>query len=132
MRVPDWESLLAEYLAASAGTEFDWGEHDCALWAGTWVLLCTGRDFVSRWKGRYRTARGARVMMTRLGYRGPESVADEALPARPVPLARRGDLVLHPGGALGVCAGRRSHFLAEPAGLTALDTLACGRAWAVG
>ena len=132
MRAPDWESLLAEYLAATAGKAFDWGEHDCGLWAGTWVLLCTGRDHVSRWRGRYRTPRGARAALTRLGYPGVGAVADEALPARPVPLARRGDLVLHPDGALGICGGRHSHFLADPAGLTALDTLACGRAWAVG
>lgn len=131
MRRAGWESLLAEYLAAGATTEFEWGERDCALWAGTWVLLCTGRDFLSPWTGRYRTARGSRAVMTRLGYPGVEAVADAALPARPVPLARRGDLVLHPHGALGVCAGLTGHFLTERDGLTALPTLACGRAWAV-
>ncbi|MBP3958333.1 hypothetical protein J8F10_24050 [Gemmata sp. G18] len=130
MRTEGWESLLNEYVAASAGKEFDWGEHDCGLWSGTWVLLCTGRDFVSRWKGTYRTTRGAKLAMARLGFNGVEAVAADALEEKPVPLARRGDLVLHPQGALGICNGRVSHFVTA-SGLTTIDTLACTRAWGV-
>lgn len=130
MRVSGWESLLAEYLQASRDREFAWGLNDCALWAANWVLLATGADFLSTWKGDYATARSAARLMRERGFASVADIADRHLPAKPVALAARGDLVLHPQGALGLCAGRLSHFVMA-AGLTAAETLACPKAWEV-
>jgi hypothetical protein len=123
--------MLAEYVEAARSTPFEWGTHDCALWAARWVRLCTGNDYVSDWEGYYRTERGAKIRMTRKGFSGVAAIASAHLPEKPVPLARRGDLVLHPiTESLGVCSGMRSHFAGE-SGLVTIDTLACVRAWGV-
>ncbi|QDV34894.1 DUF6950 family protein [Tautonia plasticadhaerens] len=129
-RKPGWESLLGEYLHASASKPFAWGSHDCALYAATWVLLATGSDHVSRWKGDYATEFGARRAMIDRGFETVEDIADHHLEEKPVTVAMRGDLVLHPQGALGICNGLFSHFV-TPQGLCVEETLACLKAWGV-
>ena len=110
---------------------FAWGSNDCALWAARWVLAATGQNFLADWEGKYKTENGAARLMKKRGFSGPEDIAAAHLPPIPLTLARRGDLVLHPQGALGVCFGRTSYFLTLT-GLTTLNTLDCERAWAVG
>ena len=131
MRAEGWEALLHDYLLEAESRPFAWGEHDCALWAAGWVRLSTGDDFASAWRGRYRTARGAKALMTRRGFSGVAAIASAHLCEIPVPLAQRGDLLLHPSDSLGVCAGARGYFVTE-SGLLAEAALACGRAWRVG
>lgn len=130
MRVDGWESRLAGYLEQARHQPFAWGENDCALWSARWVRTATGRDFLPDWRGRYSTRLGAVRLMKRRGYDGVEDIADAVLPPVPPQFARRGDLVLHPQGALGICAGRLAYFLGE-AGPTALETAACPAAWKV-
>lgn len=131
MRIEGWESLLADYVREAYGFPFRWGSHDCALWAARWVRACTGNDFLSDWEGKYKTEGGARRLMKRRGFHSVEEIADRHLVEIPVELAKRGDLLLHPEGSLGVCFGRHGFFLAEH-DVTMLDTLACPKAWAVG
>jgi hypothetical protein len=131
MRVEGWESLLAEHVREAYGIPFQWGTHDCAIWAARWVRTCTGKDFLSDWEGKYKTEAGAKRMMKRRGYDSVAEIADEHLVEIPVALARRGDLLLHPQGHLGVCFGRHGFFLAEH-DVTMLGTLHCTKAWAVG
>lgn len=130
MRIEGWEGRLARYFNEAANTPFAWGSHDCALFAAEWVRICTGRDHAAAWRGAYRTEKGAKIRMTRLGFSGVAAVASAFLSEIPVPRAKRGDLVLHPQGALGVCNGLFSHFVTE-AGLCVQETLACPRAWEV-
>jgi hypothetical protein len=132
MRVQGWEKRLAEDLHESQARPFAWGTRDCALWAAFWVRDCTGEDFTGDWLGRYSTGRGARVRMARLGFKDVGAIADAHLTPKPVTLARRGDLVLHPvTSSLGVCEGVKSHFL-TPSGVTTVPTLSCAAAWGVG
>lgn len=131
MRVPGWEGRLAAYIEAAQTEPFAWGSHDCALWAATWVQICTGGDYVSDWRGKYKTEAGAARLMLKRGYAGVEAIADDHLEEKPVRLAMRGDLVLHPSGALGICHGLRSLFVTAD-GLIAEKTLACPHAWGVG
>ena len=131
MRTEGWESRLNDYIAAARAAEFVWGRNDCALWAAGWVLECTGLDLVTAWKGKYKTETGARRLIAKRGYSGLEAIADDGLNPTPVPLARRGDMVQHPQGPLGLCNGRLSHFLTD-GGVLEIETLACVRAWAVG
>lgn len=128
MRVEGWETLLADYVASAPA--FQWGETDCALWTAEWVRRCTGADHTQAWRGKYRTKAGAATLMKRRGFTGPEGIAAAHLEEIPAPTARRGDLVLHPQGALGICTGRHSVFLTET-GITSFETLGCGRAWRV-
>jgi len=128
VRVEGWESLLAEYVASAP--PFRWGQTDCALWTAEWVRLCTGEDHTPAWRGKYRTKAGATRLMRARGFRAPEDIADAHLNELPVRLAKRGDLLLHPEGNLGICTGRQGVFLTET-GLTRLDTPGCDRAWTV-
>lgn len=129
MRKEGWERLLEAHLHESSG--FAWGERDCALWCAEWVRKATGNDLGTTWRGRYTTEAGAKRLMIRRGYDAPEEIADESLMSVPVPLARRGDIVLHPTqGCLGICNGVYSHFLTGE-GPTRVETLACSRAWRV-
>ena len=130
-RSEGWERRLADYIAAAIDRPFAWGSHDCALWAATWVDLATGSTFAAEWAGLYKTQAGAWNAMKTRGFSGVAGIADRHLEGIPVNRASRGDLVLHPQGALGICHGVRSYFVTE-SGLAAEKTLACTRAWAVG
>lgn len=131
MRFDGWEQKLRQYLDDSNSTVFEWGVHDCALWAADWVYIGTGNDFGQNWRGRYSTALGAQRLMKQRGFKDAAAIADSHFEPIPVRLARRGDLVLHDEGNLGICNGLRSLFLAQGGGLLACDTLQCVAAWRV-
>lgn len=129
MRAEGWEHSLADHVGNPPA--FEWGTSDCALWAASWVLKATGRDLAADWVGRYATEDELHDLMRERGYRLPSQIADSHLNRTPVRLAKRGDIVQHPDGALGVCAGVFSFFLTD-GGVTRVETPRCPRAWAVG
>lgn len=132
MRPENWPAVLNRHLDESKTLAFRWGEADCALWVSDYVKRVTGVDHAEAFRGRYRTAQGARMALRRAGYDGVERLAAARLPGVPIAFARRGDVVLHPDGqALGICNGRVSHFLSVHGGLTDLPTLDCVKAWSV-
>ena len=129
MRKQGWELVLADYLLAKP--EFRWGVNDCALWVSSFCDDVTGSDHARKWLGRYDDEAGALALMAERGYANPEAVADANLKPKSILLAGRGDCVLHPQGALGLCDGRRSYFLTEDRGLIAWPTLKCLKAWEI-
>lgn len=131
MRTEGWEKSLYDYLEASKNTPFVWGQSDCAIWASSFVDTITGSSHASEWVGLYDDEEGATELMLARGYANPEAIADAFLDTKPVKTAQRGDLVLHPCGALGLCAGRLSYFLTPTKGLVATMTNACAKAWTV-
>lgn len=130
MRPQNWPDLLATFLAEGASERFEWGTTDCALWACAWIAILTGTDHAESFRGTYDSEQGAALALGERGYASLQAIADDKLAACPVPLARRGDIVMH-SGQLGVCNGRLSHFLAPVYGLTTAPTLECERAWRV-
>jgi len=130
VRQEGWESLLAEHILLAYSRPFAWGSHDCVLWCAEWVRKCTGHDHAEKFKGTYSTAAGAKALMRRRKWKSPEAIADKFLLVKPVMLARRGDIVLHPDGPLGICHGRQSHSLTET-GVLAIPTLSCPKVWGV-
>jgi hypothetical protein len=130
MRVEGWESLLAAHIHAAYHQPFRWGQHDCALWASAWVGKAAGTDHGVLWRGKYKTELGAARLMKKRGYTVVEAIADAHLTVIPVPYAKRGDLVLHPQGALGIVTGRQSVFLMRER-TESIDTLSCLKAWTV-
>jgi hypothetical protein len=134
MRVCGWTSVLAARLEAAQSQPFAWGCHDCATWAFDLRRdLTGGPDHAARWRGRYRTARGAYRVMRRLGWESLEGLGRDLLgdPLATPLLAQRGDLVL--GGedpAFGICTGARAAFVA-PKGLTQLPLASCSLVWRV-
>lgn len=130
MKLPGWESKLYTYLENSKGVQFAWGENDCCLWVARFVDQSCGTSYEKMFEGKYNTCTGAYAFMRDKGFENTADVADAHFHSIPITFAARGDLVLHPQGALGICAGRRSFFLKEE-GLIELETLQCQKAWEI-
>ncbi len=130
MKKAGWESALYEYVAHSKDVVFTWGENDCCLWVARFVDKVCDTDYASLFDGKYNTAAGATALMQSKGFSSTEEVADAYFHSIPRAYAQRGDIVLHPQGALGICTGRKSFFLKEE-GLTEIDTLECQKAWEI-
>ncbi|WP_107495650.1 hypothetical protein [Thalassobius sp. I31.1] len=59
--------MIADFLAETAQTPFEWGENDCALWCAALVLRATGEDPASRFRGSYSDWMGARNLLLQSG-----------------------------------------------------------------
>lgn len=59
---------------ASAG-EMQWGKDDCALWCANILKAALGYDGAERFRGRYRTRRGAGRVLGAAGLAGALRVA---------------------------------------------------------
>lgn len=134
IRLPGWERHLAEAVEAARDRPFRWGRHDCATFAFDLRRdLAGGHDVAALWRGRYSTARGALMVMRRLGWQTLE-VAGRDLLGEPLPsvhLAQRGDLVLAGTGlGFGVCLGARAAGIA-PEGLVLVPLSSCALAWRI-
>lgn len=55
-------SLLADYVERTSGLPWQWGAQDCTIWAANWCLIRWGFDPAHRFRGRYDSARGARLL----------------------------------------------------------------------
>ena len=133
-RLPGWELHLAETIEATRDRPFCWGRHDCAIWAFDLRRKLTGGyDVAALWRGRYTTARGAMMVMRRLGWQSLEAAGRDLLgaPLPSVHLAQRGDIVLaNTGLGFGVCLGARAAGIA-PAGLVFVPLSSCALAWRI-
>jgi hypothetical protein len=132
VRVEGWETRLAEAVAAAQARPFAWGEHDCATWAFDVRRALTGADAAEAWRGRYRTAIGARRVLRRVLRADSHQAAATAILGAPLAtqlLAQRGDIVLL-SDAFGVCLGADCAFLA-PNGLTFRPLSETELAWRV-
>lgn len=128
MRVEHWESRLAEQITLAQNKPFQWGEHDCCLWAADTVLAITEVDHMAAFRGKYKSERGAMRLMKKK-YNSLNEAVSALLPSVSVKMAQRGDVVSH-NGALGICSGINSFFV-SPSGLLAVKTLKCDAAWRV-
>jgi len=131
MRVDGWEQALYDYIEQSKDAVFTWGSTDCALWVATFVDSITGSHLADDWRGLYDTEEGAAALMAERGFANAEAIADAALTPKNIRRAMRGDVVLLHNGALGLCDGRRCHFLTPDHGLVSVLTINCKKAWSV-
>lgn len=132
MRVEGWEALLAAAIDDARARPFEWGVHDCAIWAFDVRRAMTGQDAAAAWRGRYSSAKGAvRTLRLVLGAASHAEAATAILgPPLDRPLmAQRGDIVLA-DDCFGVCAGAVCAFLA-PEGLTFRPITEIDMAWRV-
>lgn len=60
-------ALIAEWLRATGGAAFEWGQCDCATWAADLVSRACGRDPAAGWRGAYRTRFEAVRFVARAG-----------------------------------------------------------------
>lgn len=94
-RLPNWPELLADEIVASNDKPFVRGEMDCALFVCDCVLAMTGEDVAKRFRGKYKTRRGAMQQIRRQGYADLYAllVGTFGEPLQSVRLAQRGDVV---------------------------------------
>lgn len=134
MRIRGWEQALAAFTRAHMRTTYEWGRHDCALFAAGAVAATTGVDFAQDFRGTYDDEEGARRVLASIGCADVGDLASRYLPEIAPAEARRGDIVL--------IDGVRGMFLAVVDGRTAVGPTLRGlahtplnlalRAWAVG
>lgn len=128
-KLPNWIDRLARLIRDRKHTPFEWGKHDCCLWAADAVEAQTGIDQAPNWRGSYSTPIGAVRLLTREGVRSPTELATRLWgPKQHISRAKIGDIVVgHLGDrfkdALGVCYGRNSLFVGTDAGHPGLVTL---------
>jgi hypothetical protein len=129
MRIDNWESALAKYIADSQGLSFVWGRNDCTLWAAKWVDIATGSTFYNEWSELYNNEAEAQALIEANGKSSIKEMIDERLPPKAIPRISRGDVVMF-NGAVGICDGLKSVFM-QQSGLEYLHTLKCEYGWGV-
>ncbi len=133
VRVENWPAILNEYVQKAAGSKFTWGEVDCCLFAADFVNDITGVDHAKRFRGKYKTPKGAAGALKRIGKGAVAETVSSMLSKIPVLMAQRGDVVAYKsdvGDALGICLGEHSLFLG-PEGSVFVKTADCFAAWKV-
>lgn len=99
-RKQNWESLLDRFLIINRTRTFAYGDWDCCLFAADAIQVMTGVDIAERFRGQYRSARGAmQVVLEYCGRRSISAVAQKTAEAFLMPevkplMAGRGDMVL--------------------------------------
>lgn len=103
MRVDDWPTALFELVEEYRFKDFQWGEHDCCLFAADCCIAVCGKDPAESYRGKYTTEIGAKRALKQ--QHGSVEAAFDACFARvDANLAQRGDVVLFDGD-LGPTAG---------------------------
>jgi hypothetical protein len=120
-RLPDWPALLARHILEATDRAFEWGRHDCSVFAADGILAITGRDPIARARGRYACEKRAAVILREIGGLGVPEAAETLMiefgapPVHPA-FAQRGDLILirvpvahlRPNAGVGGAAGVRA------------------------
>lgn len=133
MRQPDWHARLVEYLHGARVRPFQFGQHDCSLFAADCVAAMTGNDMAADWRGRYSTMRGGLRVLRKAGFDDHIALAASRFPEVAPLMAQPGDLAVVPtddGPALGVVQGEAVYVLG-PHGLGLVSILSASRAFRV-
>jgi hypothetical protein len=108
VRLPDWDQRLVAFTRSVLRRPFEWGGHDCALFAADAVAAMTGFDLAADYRGQYASEEEAWEFLASLGYFDLEALAAARLPRRSIAEARRGDVALAAGefgDFLAICDG---------------------------
>lgn len=105
-----WEADLSAYIASVRSRAFEYGQHDCGLFAAGAVLAMTGDDPGAPFRGQYSTELGCAKALKKFGAGDLESTLDSLFERRPIGRLQRGDLVWN-GDAVGVCMGDYALFV---------------------
>jgi hypothetical protein len=132
MRIHDWPERLMRFLAERRRVPFDWGQHDCVLFACSWIEEATGADPLGDLRGQWTDAASAVRLLRDLGglRAAVESKMGEPIP---VLMAQRGDLALierEDERGLGVVVGADVAVL-TPAGIGFVALSEASAAWRV-
>ena len=107
MRKTTWDTDLMNFVASRGKTPFEWGAHDCTLFAADCAQVITGTDPAAKYRGTYKDEAGATAIIKPAGSLR-QLVTSNIGPEIPPKLVQRGDWVMiYQGGqeALAVCLG---------------------------
>lgn len=129
-----WEADLSAYIALVRALPFEYGQHDCGLFAAGAVLAMTGDDPGAPFRGQYSSELGCAKALKRFGAGDLKSTLDSLFDDRPIGRLQRGDLVWN-GDAVGVCMGDNALFVGqegEVEGLIRISRAEWAGGWRVG
>ncbi len=119
MRLPNWESALAEYIDKCRSIPFSWGGHDCLTFVNGAHVALTGQGFADQYIG-YSSLNGAhgqyRAALRGLNTKSFLCIGDALLP-RLTGRVSRGAIIARKlprlciGYSLGVCIGPKIAFV---------------------
>lgn len=127
----EWRERFDAFLRERMATPFQWGVHDCCLYAADAVRASTGVDLAADLRGTYGTALAAAHVLQSVG--GLAGAASRAGPEIAPLTARVGDVGIVNDGhqdALAVCHGE-VWLVPGKDGVGALPFDAAKRAWRV-
>lgn len=130
MRLSDWDTRLAEYIASKRHEPFAYGKNDCCYFCFGAVIAATGEDRMAEFRGKYRTLAGSLRALRDIGAGDLESTMNAKFDPMPVSHARRGDIVLF-DGSIGIVAGSFAWFVSDD-GLERVPREYWEKAWANG
>lgn len=137
MRKHDWRVALENYLLSVWREPFQWGRHDCALFAAGAVEAMTGDDPAADYRGRYTTLLGGLRLLKKSGHANHADFAASLFEEIHPSMAQVGDLAaikVDDDGlyALGIVQGSRIYVLRPgEAGIGTVDLLDAERAFRV-
>jgi len=137
MRYSDWPTRLQAELDAAETRRFEYGYHDCCVFAARCIQAMTGVNLAFRWQGCYHALEDVdHVLKDCGGLIGlVEMIAAEVgMEEVPPAFAQRGDLALivtESGPALAICVGAELIAARAPAGLASVPAGAAQRAWRI-
>jgi len=128
----NWPEVLDKCISDARGKPFEWGEHDCCMFAANVVEELTGTDYAAEFRGKYKTMRGASKALGKIPL---DKTMDKKLKRTQHP--NRGDVVLigkeitqQPLPALGICLGMTVALIGDQ-GIEFLPVAVIAAAWDV-
>jgi hypothetical protein len=112
MRLDDWEQRLGAFMAESRDRPFEWGSHDCLMFALSAAAAITGDDKGEPFRGRYDSRKTATAMLREHGAGTLLKTLDATFTRKKPGFAQRGDLVWF-ASSVGVCVGAQALFVGE-------------------
>lgn len=137
IRVQDWRIRFEDTIDTIRRDPFKWGTADCLTGLVCPVLKAiTGTDYFTQYAGKYKTAKGAVIVMKRHGFDNLADLAASELTEVHPSKCFVGDVVAIPvaddpfGYSLGIVNGERV-FVMHPNGLGTRDLSEAARAFQV-
>ena len=98
-RIDGWEALLTAFIQSRSSTKFEWGKHDCCLFACDGIKAITGEDSAYMFRGKYKDKTEAYNLLKDFSGSGLEETAERLakefkLDEVAMSFAGRGDVVL--------------------------------------
>lgn len=135
----DWSERLMAYVESQRNTPFQWGTHDCCMFACSCIEAMTGEDPAAGFRGRYNSKATAFKIMKELYGTGLEKIveaiaANSGVPEVDIRFHQRGDVVLardkNGAPAMGICLGPHVAIVGD-IGIALRNSADIERAWRI-